>query len=203
MKTKFFFAAALVAMTISSCDLFDKEEANGHNTDAPYRIGDYYQVDSVRGVVYKVSDGGMHGMIVSLDELAGTNVSGVYPKTTTDNGLINMALIRTVAGWETGFPAVKWCADMNAGGDDGWYLPAIDELRDLYDAMQYVNLNAMLLEHYGTSMSIDKYISSTNVENGTTHRYEMWRYLDFQDGYNMNDYDNSNRSLRARAVHAF
>ena len=29
------------------------------------------------------------------------------------------------------FPAMKWCMDKNKDGISGWYMPALNELRDL------------------------------------------------------------------------
>ena len=37
-------------------------------TSAPYKVGDLYNVKGKQGVVFEVSDGDLHGKIVSLDE---------------------------------------------------------------------------------------------------------------------------------------
>jgi len=37
-------------------------------TNYPYKVGDFYSEGGVMGIVYKVSDGGVHGMIISLNE---------------------------------------------------------------------------------------------------------------------------------------
>ena len=43
------------------------------------------------------------------------------------NGLNNLRSIMKIAGWKDKYPAFAWCADHG----DGWYLPAIDELKEL------------------------------------------------------------------------
>ena len=37
-------------------------------TEAPYKVGDYYNDGTKEGIVFVVSDEGMHGKIVSLGE---------------------------------------------------------------------------------------------------------------------------------------
>ena len=36
-----------------------------------------------------------------------------------------MQIVKKIAGWQTKYPAFKWCADLG----EGWYLPAIEELK--------------------------------------------------------------------------
>ena len=105
-------------------------------TPAPaktYKVGDYYN-DGVReGVVFEVSADGRHGKIVSMTE------STEYLKWSSDSaeqkrligadsktdGAYNMAKVKAISGWQSKYPAFKWCADLG----EGWYLPAIEELK--------------------------------------------------------------------------
>ncbi|MBQ5701768.1 MAG: PEGA domain-containing protein, partial [Alistipes sp.] len=102
-------------------------------TSAPYKVGDYYNDGKKEGVVFEVSADGKHGKIVSMTQ------SAEYLQWSTDTeeqkrligansnteGAINMAKVKAISGWKRKYPAFKWCADLG----DGWYLPAIGELK--------------------------------------------------------------------------
>ncbi len=102
-------------------------------TSAPYAIGDYYNDGKKKGVVFEVTADGKHGKIVSLteskeklqwtsDENAQRRLIGADDKY---NGANNMAKVQQIVGWREKYPAFAWCADLG----EGWYLPAIDELK--------------------------------------------------------------------------
>lgn len=106
-------------------------------TPAParrYKVGDYYNVDGKRGVVFEVDTTGEHGKIVSLTE------KGLYWSTDEEydraivtgaihraEGLWNQRIIERIDGWREKYPAFAWCAAQG----DGWYLPAIEEVKIL------------------------------------------------------------------------
>ncbi|MDL2262152.1 BACON domain-containing protein [Bacteroidales bacterium OttesenSCG-928-I21] len=103
-------------------------------TSAPYTIGDIYYENGVKGIVYKVSSNGSHGMIVSLGQTQcqWSTQNVITSCSDQDNGMNNMNIIKQLASWEGRYPAFKWCNDLNTGGVTGWYLPAIHELEELY-----------------------------------------------------------------------
>ena len=92
-----------------------------------YNIGDLVTVNGVQGIVFQTSP---VVKIVSVKE--GYTKWGEYTITTNatdkDNGQANMAKIKSISGWETKYPAFKWCADYG----NGWYLPALNELKAIY-----------------------------------------------------------------------
>ena len=102
-------------------------------TPKTYKVGDYYDDGTKKGVVFDVWDGGRHGKIVSLDKSANrlqwcTNeqydkdiVVGADSKS---NGKANTDKVMA-RGDADQYPAFAWCR--NKGVD--WYLPAIDELK--------------------------------------------------------------------------
>ena len=103
-------------------------------TSVPYRIGDIYYEKGIKGIVYKISDNGYQGMLVSLDEAYvewGIDFSYTGCSDST-NGMNNMAVIKQKVSWESRYPAFAWCDGLNTDGVTGWYIPAIGELKELY-----------------------------------------------------------------------
>ena len=107
-----------------------KEAAN----ESTYSIGDIYNKNGLKGIVIMLSDGGHHGLIMSLDEacLAWCNLPRKQQKSVgaVDNtdGIKNMEAVekyiaKNNLSWSN-FPAFEWC---RAKGE-GWYLPSINEI---------------------------------------------------------------------------
>jgi len=103
-------------------------------TSAPYRLGDIYFENGIAGVVYKITNGGRNGMIISLKyTLCEWSSSSIYVGCSDpNNGVNNMDAVKRMANWQTLFPAFKWCEELNTEGVTGWYLPAINELKEIY-----------------------------------------------------------------------
>ena len=93
------------------------------------------------GIVIEVTNG-TAAKIVSLDETeAKWSTEKVYTNATIENnGMPNLLIIQRIDGWETKYPAFKWCDDYtDASGNSQWYFPAKDELNQLYTVKKYVN----------------------------------------------------------------
>lgn len=77
------------------------------------------------------------GKIVSLDEapnLKWSSEDATSPAAENAlNGWDNLAKISAIPGWQNDFDAEAWCVDKNVA-DVKWYLPALDELRQLFAA---------------------------------------------------------------------
>jgi len=200
MKNILLFAA-IAGLVLASCS---KKNSGTEDTSGPYSIGSYYQEKGVAGVVYKVSADGMHGMIVSLGK---TDYTWAYETpstystgaTHTANGVANMNKIKAISGWESKYPIFKWCDDLNKDGITGWYIPAKDELAQLYAgfcglsaypgkeanaATKYATartkFNAVLEQHGG--VAIDAYIISTFWSSSENNTNTAWA-LNFTDGW--------------------
>lgn len=102
------------------------------SAERTWKVGDYYEVDGKKGVVFWVDKTGKHGKIVSLDQKKlrwCTNFE--YIKKLTDiavdkqDGMNNLKSIMKNSDWRNKYPAFVWCADHG----DGWYFPAIEELK--------------------------------------------------------------------------
>lgn len=99
-----------------------------------WKVGDYYNVDGKEGVVFWVDETGKHGKIVSLDQKGlqwcrdkeyKQGLSGIA--TEKSDGMRNFQSMTKIFNWRKKYPAFAWCADHGSG----WYLPAIDELKEL------------------------------------------------------------------------
>ena len=156
-----------------------------------YAVGDYYDFNGVKGVVCKVTEDGLHGMVVSLDEVMipwsvfrkpDLRTVGAVDRT---DGRVNMQTVaRYIAenglSWDD-FPAFKWCREQG----EGWYLPAIDEVlaignnfnggtRMHYDRQARNRFNDALKEHGGKRMDrLVYYFSSTEQDEKSVHPSHM------------------------------
>jgi hypothetical protein len=99
-----------------------------------YAVGEIYKKDGIIGIVTVLYDGGLHGLVMSLEEacLAWSTLPRKQTKNTGANnrqdGQANMKAIEKYIAenglsWDD-FPAFKWCRDRG----EGWFLPSIEEL---------------------------------------------------------------------------
>ena len=156
-----------------------------------YAVGDYYDFNGVKGVVCKVTEDGLHGMVVSLDEVMipwsvfrkpDLRTVGAVDRT---DGRVTMEIVaRYIAenglSWDD-FPAFRWCREQG----EGWYLPAIDEVlaignnfnggtRMHYDRQARNRFNDALKEHGGKRMDrLVYYFSSTEQDEKSVHTSHM------------------------------
>ena len=156
-----------------------------------YAVGDYYDFNGVKGVVCKVTEDGLHGMVVSLDEVMipwsvfrkpDLRTVGAVDRT---DGRVNMEIVaRYIAenglSWDD-FPAFKWCREQG----EGWYRPAIDEVlangnnfnggtRMHYDRQARNRFNDALKEHGGKRMDrLVYYFSSTEQDEKSVYTSHM------------------------------
>lgn len=135
--------------------------------DDGYKVGDYYNVGNVQGVVYKIHDSdGKHGMLLSLDETARIPwAKGRYNDLSIgardqNNGLSNMKLIKNYN--ISNFPAFEWCDKRNETSEtSGWYLPAPGEILDFVRVSS--ELQTTLFAEGGTVLGYNRYLSSAEA----------------------------------------
>ena len=99
-----------------------------------YTIGEIYNKDGVVGIVVGLTDGGRHGVIMSLDEaslawskLPRKSMECVGASSADDGEANQRAVAEYIAcnglSWSD-FPAFEWCHKKG----EGWYLPAVTEV---------------------------------------------------------------------------
>ncbi len=126
-------------------------------------IGEYYDVDGVKGVVVWVSENKEHGKIVSLDETVslwskGTTNTGAKSE---DDGKANTEKVQDLNSTLEFYPAFKWCVDHGKG----WYFPAISEVYLFMNAKSAIDPT---LKANGGMAITDFYWSSTEAEEDET-----------------------------------
>lgn len=165
-----------------------------------YKIGDYYNDGKKEGVVFHVTDDGMHGKILSMTELDecqwaekpdDESIIGAYNKA---DGAKNMQVVKSIDGWETKYPAFKWCADLG----DGWYLPSTQELYKIYYTQTFTN------QKLTTPLSPKGYWSSTEQRGVNIVGFPTAHRVSMDDGVVLPDEKNSGPAgHRVRAIAAF
>ena len=162
-----------------------------------YKVGDIYNENGVKGIVVKATDGGRHGLIMSLnvstdkwlkDKDAKFGTAAFYE----DDGARNMIAIEQFinsgnASWDD-FPVFQWARNLG----NGWYIPAKEELVIIAEAVngskgisQTYNAKtvkafskkiknakgkSLLAEGFGQSGSFREMYSSTEAEGGLIYK---------------------------------
>lgn len=164
-----------------------------------YEVGDYYNENGKKGIVFEVWDGGRHGKIVSLYVTAAQwdsrakdedgqwiDVPMTYADSDSD-GKANTDKLMSRNDSQY-FLAAKWCRDMGIS----WYLPAKNELKAIYNNLDKINNS---LTKVGATTLFNSYWSSTEGN-------ELCAWLvAMSDGYT--DYYNKNFNFYVRAVSTF
>lgn len=206
-----------VQAVVESLKKLGVQSSGQSETEKTYKVGDYYDDGVKQGVVFEVSADGKHGKIVSLteskrlqwssDKIEQKRLIGADDKY---NGANNMATVQQIAGWREKYPAFAWCADLG----EGWYLPAIEELKKftcdgaIHDAVNRTlefkgkklpSKGWCYLYWYWSSTEKESYWLSTEMES-ITGEFCAW-YVSMDDG--RTDDDTKVDDLYVRAVSAF
>ena len=182
-----------------------------------YGIGDIYNKNGIKGVVVMLTDGGRHGLIMSLDEacLPWCNLHRKQQKkamgaSDRHDGMKNMLAIEKYIAennlsWSN-FPAFEWC---RAKGE-GWYLPSINEIwsagtmflggsRVASNRKARKNFNDNITIAGGTPLSgIMIYHSSTEDKDA---RYALYSHMNSEPPYINSGYKADD--IFVRAFHKF
>ena len=167
---------------------------SGKGRNGIYQVGDYYDRNGIRGVVFEVSDGGRRGKVLSMDR--GQTcwcTSSQYDKNITAgassewNGKSNTDKILSRSDRDE-YRAFMWCR--NKGSN--WYLPSKEELLTMYRNKD--KINATLSKQGGTELT-GWYWSSTEYSG-----WDAWHVNMGNGSTNANYKDNANLFVRAAAA---
>ncbi|MDR0605739.1 MAG: DUF1566 domain-containing protein [Bacteroidales bacterium] len=216
MKHLITITVMLVIALCASCDKKgNNDDENGNNSSngssttvtKKYVVGNFYNENGVQGIVYKITDkDSLHGMIISLDEIsnckwiADTTLEKVETRATDgNNGMDNMDTIKMLNIDD--YPAFKWCDSKNTNSVTGWYLPALNELDEIYRvyANTALSFSDSIKTNGGTDFSPLIYWSSTEVPPPS--KPISAQTIDFNNGHS--DNTPKRTPLSVRAVRAF
>jgi hypothetical protein len=141
---------------------------SGSSTGFTHFIGELFQGGIIVSVWKK--DGVEHGLIASLTDLSSSqvwsNVSAVLIGTNAQssrNGLANSTSIMSQLGHN--YSAASLCDNYTSGGYSDWYLPAIWELNQCYNAA--LSVNEVLGDVNGFQTTNLYWSSTENTNNGS------------------------------------
>lgn len=174
-----------------------------------YKVGDYYDFNGKRGVVFEVSRDGRHGKIVSMNQSEQPLCWTVDSKEQRRkreaidivDGAKNIAVIAAIEDWQSKYPAFKWCAEQG----EGWYLPAIDELKNLIlNEKARESINRTLIAKGGVPLfgrgDKERYWSSTECYQKMVGQYSAWSV---STHIRADNYVNKSDQMCVRAVAVF
>ena len=126
------YAIAVAKVNISN----SRSNTSSYNqpSNRVYRVGDIYEENGKRGVVFEVDASGKHGKIVSINcspslmWATGAEQSKFIGATDIYDGQKNMDVVKRISGWQSKYPIFYWCANLG----NGWYLPAKEEWAKIY-----------------------------------------------------------------------
>ena len=156
-----------------------------------YKVGDVVTVNGVQGIVYQTAP---TVKLVSVAESSGKWSQDDFTTWTRDlyNGAANMRRAKDMAGWESRLPLFKWCDDLGKG----WYLPAIEEVRDI--CKQKSLINRALVGNGFDALKENGYWSSTEIGS-----YDAQSFYIPNGMPSKNDTDKSLYKFYVRAVFEF
>ena len=174
-----------------------------------YKVGDYYDFNGKQGVVFEVSRDGRHGKIVSMNQSEQPLCWTVDSKEQRRkreaidivDGAKNMTVIAAIEDWQSKYPAFKWCAEQG----EGWYLPAIDELKSLIlNEKARESINRTLIAKGGVPLfgrgDKERYWSSTECYQKMVGQYSAWSV---STHIRADNYVNKSDQMCVRAVAVF
>lgn len=135
-----------------------------------YAVGDLYpDATNPVGVVCTISDGGVHGKVVNIQETSRLAWSSVkkHLSASSADGAVNMSTIQNESDWGTNYPAFKWCADLTPSNGKKWYLLSKDELIGISSSL--VTINGAITSAGGAT--IGGYYWSSNDDSADDAHY--------------------------------
>lgn len=165
-----------------------------------YKVGDPYMVNGKPvGIVYKVDETGMHGKAYALTVYNLGDKFFCYMKDTKfrfddtnsplseTDGKANQNLIMTIPGWETMCQMTKWTVDLAKEQEVDWYIPAIDELKEMMEVMSgakyEMRLHEATQQYFETLPDVAEVNDAWNAVRALYKKYTTPEYGYSQEQY--------------------
>ena len=121
------------AITVHLKSLYFNKEFNIQEAHL-YKVGDYYNDGSKEGVVFWVTDNGMHGLIVSMEQspyplqwASSAKLQKRWFNLKSEKGAVNTFIAMSQPEDRAYLEAFRWCTNL---GED-WFLPSWQQLKIL------------------------------------------------------------------------
>ena len=163
-----------------------------------FYVGQYSTTFGSSGVVYEITNGGQNGKMVSVDETK-TSWGLLYTETNAEDeedGVNNVNTMKS-GGYYDSSPAHVWCGVYGTG----WYLPAYNELKAIYN--NRTRINATLSSNEYNSLK-GEYLSSTETNMRASTSYgDTVDVMSFSFSSNRGFYTSKGVDRNVRAILAF
>jgi len=155
-----------IQSTVNSTKQVDNNTRKGHYVGEVFGGGVVFFVD-------KDENGKEYGFIVSLQQLSSDAVWGPFKNVpdceSRGNGAANTEAIMKNGGSST--DAAGLCAGYSSGGFDDWYLPSLEELKDLGRNVEAVNKTLKKIKK-GAQVIETKWFHWSSTEVKDDSRYD-------------------------------
>ncbi|MBN1462645.1 MAG: hypothetical protein JW922_03095 [Paludibacteraceae bacterium] len=172
-----------------------------------YAIGDvFYENNQPKGIVYTISDGGLHGKVVSISQERSSWMETETTPTTTNatsltNGKANLDSIKATVPYDIaqfsyppGYP-IFWAYSLGTN----WYTPATNELTELYLNKTIINtaLNQLIVQNI-PNVSLLQATVETSFYWSSTEQNDINAYsISFENGTQQQQPKTTNSYIRA------
>lgn len=172
----------------------------GQNT---YKVGDLYERNQIKGIVFYVDRSRQHGKIISVGDIEdgygrwATSHSWNWDyrnikvgATDKYDGRKNHEIIQRIPDWRRKFPIFCACYDYGSG----WFIPSKEELIEIGKQAPKINYT---LSMYNYKILSGNYYSSTELDESLV--WNVWI-----SGYTADCYEvNKDSGCKVRAIHLF
>lgn len=132
MKILIFLLFGIICINPAICQVSYKQ---------PLAIGDHYE----GGIIFSIEPSGQHGVIAAPDDLpekTSWGENGLTNAIFMDEGDLNtkkiVTFIMKMKRWNYCIPAACLCDSLILDGHSDWYLPSINELKEMYDHQKLI-----------------------------------------------------------------
>ena len=175
--------------------------------DVGFRMSDFIGLKYQGGLIFHIDSTGEHGLVAALEDLSSSTSEEMgpygYEWGECESLIENETNIWTGENNTTSLlnlcPNLSHLVQTNLyefEGFNDWYLPSIDELREMYMAIRYGSQNTYQSTFETNDGSEANYYSSSIDSDG----YPI--LLNFEDG-NLNDIDGKSPGARVRPIRSF
>ena len=175
--------------------------------DVGFRMSDFMGLKYQGGLIFHVDSTGEHGLLAALEDLSGSTSDEMNPYQyewgECESLIENETNIWT--GENNTTTLLNLCPNLSHlfqtklyefEGFNDWYLPSIDELREMYMTIRYGSQNAYQSTFETNAASEANYYSSSIDSDG----YPI--LLNFEDG-RLNNIDGKSPGARVRPIRSF